>query len=220
MQVGFRIAGIFLAAVLGGYCIWVILAALLQPGVSRLPTDMQSAAIAAKKHSDARWAAWVGIIRGDLWAESAFTYADLLWIETHNSPDVAQLLHQARGRIDRTIGYAPTEASVWLLLAGLASRYHWSKPDPAEALRMSYYTGPNELALMPLRTLVAAQLPVLDPDTQQLARRDLHLLLQHHQKSAVLRAYAAATPTGQRFIEQAAGENDPSLVQSLRHGTE
>lgn len=218
--VGFRVAGLFVAAILGAYCIWVILAQLTQPGVDRLPTGLQSAAAAAKKRSDATWAAWIGFVRGDLWAESAFTFADLLWTEARANPDLTPLLEQARSRIDRAVSNAPTDASVWLLLAGLGLRYHWSRPDPVAALRMSYYTGPNELALMPLRALIAAQLPTLDADTQQLAGRDLHLLLEHQQKSAVVQAHKAATPAGKRFIEQATAQDDSSLARSLRRGVE
>ena len=151
---------------------------------------------------------------------SAFTFADLLLADPGSNLALTQSLDPARGRLDRAIDYAPTKAGVWLLLAGLASRYHWSKPDPAEALRMAYYTGPNELPLMPLRAIVAAQMPTLDADMQQLARRDLRLLVEHQQKPAVIKAYQAATPTGKRFIEQALGEGDPSFVQSLRRGAE
>jgi hypothetical protein len=38
---------------------------------------------------------------------------------------------------------------VWLMLADLSSRYRWQTPSPTECLKMSYYMGPHEEALIP-----------------------------------------------------------------------
>ena len=152
----FRVAALFLASVLGIYCLWMILAELYRPGLDRLPTDPQSAAIAVGQRRDANAAAWIGFIRGELWAQSAYTYADLLWnYAGNNGSDSTSGLDKAREKLDWTVRDAPHEAGAWLLLAGLALRYHWPSPGPAEALRMSYYTGPSELPLLPLRLRVA-----------------------------------------------------------------
>jgi hypothetical protein len=119
--------------------------------------------------------------------------------------------------LDRGLRYAPHQAGAWLLLAGLEGRSAGS--DPTEALKMSYYTGPSERALIPLRLLVAARSDALgDPDVQQFVRRDLRLLLAQQQKSAVADAYAGASTVGKRFIEQAVGEIDPAYLGSLRAG--
>ena len=214
----FRVAALLLAFVLGIYCLWIILAELYRPGLDRLPTDPQSAAMAADQRSDANAAAWIGFIRGELWAQSAYTYADLFWNNAgDNGSDSTSGLDQARERLDWTVRGAPHEAGAWLLLAGLALRYHWSSPGPAEALRMSYYTGPSELPLLPLRLRVASQLPARDAELEQLARRDLSVLIAQQQKAAVLRAYQEATPSGKEFIERAVGDIDPTLVEPLRN---
>jgi hypothetical protein len=92
--------------------------------------------------------------------------------------------------------------------------------EATEALRMAYFTGPSELSLMPIRTFVAAQMPTLDADMQQLARRDLRYLLKSQQKSAIIQAWHAATPAGKRLMEQELGERDPSFLQTLRRGPE
>jgi hypothetical protein len=73
---------------------------------------------------------------------------------------------------------------------------------------------------MPLRTLFASQLPALDAEMQQLARRDVRLLDMQQKKSAILQAYHSATPNGQRFIEQELSESDPSFAKSLRQVAE
>jgi hypothetical protein len=81
---------------------------------------------------------------------------------------------------------------------------------------MSYYTGPSELPLLPLRLRVASQLPARDAELEQLARRDLSVLIAQQQRAALLQAYQEATPSGKEFIERAVGDIDPSLVESLR----
>jgi hypothetical protein len=211
----FRSAAVLLAVVVGVYSIWLLLAELARPALS-LPTDSQSAALAAKQRREAHWAAAEGGVRGDLWAVSAFTFADLLWSNTNDNSQ----LEQARGSLARAVRYAPSDASVWLLLGGLALRYHWSKPDPAEALRMSYYTGPNESSLMALRSLVAAQLPTLDADLQRLAQHDVRVLFKDQQQSALIQAYHSATPAGKRVIEQELSASDPRFIEALRRGAE
>jgi hypothetical protein len=215
-QATFRVAMLLLTTVVGIYCIWLLLSELTRPGVIGLPVDPQTAAIAAQKRAQASWAAQLGVIRGDLWAESGYTFANLLWKSSSGDKDPTQSLEVARGRLNRAIRYAPTKAGVWLLLAGLASKF----PEATEALRMSYFTGPSELSLMPIRTFIAAQMPTIDADLQQLARRDVRLLLTHQQKPAIIQAYHVATPTGKRFIEQELGEADPGFAQALRRGAE
>jgi hypothetical protein len=216
----FRVGILLFAAILGVQCVWLLLAELSRPGFDHLPTDPQSAATASQGRNDATWAAWIGALRGDLWAESAYTYADLLWVNSSNDSELTKPLDQARRRLDRAARYAPHQAGAWLLLAGLATRYRWSKPNPAEALRMSYYTGPSELALVPLRSLVATEQTTLDDELQQLVRRDLRLLIAQGDKPAIIQDYQSATPSGKQFIEQVLGEIDPPFGASLRQGSQ
>jgi hypothetical protein len=218
-QTTFRLVTLLFAIVLGAQCIWLLLAELSRPGVNRLPTDPQSAALTAKQRSDATWAAWIGAIRGDLWADSAYTYSDLLWASSSNESEQTEALDQVQVRLDRALRYAPHQSSTWLLLAGLASRYHWSKSDPTEALKVSYYTGPSELSLMPLRLRVTAQLDQInDSELQLLARRDLRLLIAHDGKPAIVQAYKSATPAGKSLIEETAKEIDPTFAESFHAG--
>jgi hypothetical protein len=111
------------ALLLGLQCIWLLLAELSRPNLNGLPTDAQAAAAALEQRSDANWAAWIGSIRGDLWAESAYTYADLLWTRPAADDDQTKSLEQARAGLYHAIDDVPHQAGAWLLLAGLASRY-------------------------------------------------------------------------------------------------
>ena len=172
-QTMFRFSLGSLSIIIAIYCVWLLISELTQPHVIRMPVDLQSAAAAAQKRAEASWAARFGIIRGDLWAEAGYTFADLLWKSSKNDPNLAQSLEAARIRLDQAIRYAPTNAGVWLLIAGFAAQFK----DATEALRMSYFTGPSEVSLMPIRTFIAGQMPTLDADMQELARRDVRILL-------------------------------------------
>jgi len=193
--------------------VWLLLAELSRPGIYRLPTDPAAADAARNKRSGARWAATFGGIRGDLWAESAFTYADLMWSDAASGADLAH----ARSSLDRALTAAPHQSSIWLLLAGLASRYQLPSIDLKEAVRMSYYTGPSELELMPLRLWIAVHSNAFsDIELRDSISREVRLLITHQQKSAIVAAYKAASPAGRQFIEQTIREIDPSAAESLR----
>ena len=59
-----------------------------------------------------------------------------------------------------------------------------------------------------------------DTEVQEFVRRDLRLLLAQKRKSAIVEAYAGASPAGKRLIESAVGEIDPAGLESLRAGTQ
>ena len=220
-QTNFRIVTLIFAIALGAQCVWLLLAELTRPGVNHLPMNQQSAALAAKRRNDATWAASIGGIRGDLWAESAYTFSDLLWTNSSNSSENTPSLAMARRRLDRAVRYSPNQPGAWLLLAGLASRYRWSTPDPAEALKMSYYTGPSEQHLMPLRLRIAAHSGKFnDIEMRQFVSRDIRFLLSRKQTSTILGAYTVASPAGRTFIEQTVKDIDPSALDAFRAGAE
>jgi hypothetical protein len=209
----FRLATLLFAMLLGVQCVWLLLAEFSRPGTYRLPTDSVAAVAARNKRIDASWAAMIGTIRGDLWAESAFTYADLMWGAAGGRASLAQ----ARSSLDRALAVAPHQSSAWLMLAALASRYQLPGIDAAEAIRMSYYTGASELELMPLRLWIATHSDVFsDIELRDSMGRDLRLLITHQQKPAIIAAYNAAQSAGRQFIEQTIREIDPSAVEWLR----
>jgi hypothetical protein len=218
-HVFFRFATQLFAIVLGVLFIWLLLPEMSRPSIQRLPTDQASAAAAEKWRSAASFAASIAVIRGDLWAESAFTYSNLLWDASGPGKDLAQELQDARLRLENALELAPHESAAWLLLAGLASRYPSQGLNATEALRMSYYTGPSERDFMPLRLRLTANLnPLGDVELKQFASRDVRSLLALKQISALSEAYRDASPTGRRFIEQTVADIDPSVVASLRAG--
>ena len=122
-----------------------------------------------------------------------------------------------RSSLDYALANAPHQSSAWLLLAGLAARDQMPGIDAKEAVRMSYYTGPSELELMPLRLWVAVHSDAFnDIELRDSITREVRLLFAHQQKSAIVAAYDAAPPVGKQFIEQTIREIDPSAAESLR----
>jgi hypothetical protein len=213
----FHLVILAFAAILGVQSTWILLAELSRPGIQHLPTEARAADAAAKWRGDAAWAALIGVLRGDLWAESAFTYSDLLWTNVAPDRNPPPTLPQARLRLERAINDSPHQSGVWLMLAGLASRYSLPNVDVAETLKMSYYTDPSDPDLAPLRLRVATQLEGLgDADLQQFVGREVRLLIARHQFAAVTEARDAASPAGKRFIEETTKDVDPSALNTLR----
>jgi hypothetical protein len=215
-QIFFRFATQLFAILLGVLSIWLLLSELSRPGIERLPTDQVSAALAAKQRSAAAIAASIGMIRGDLWAESAFTYSDLLWGDSPGA-DLTQALQHAHVSAENALKVAPHQSAAWLFLAALTSHHPSQGSNPTEILRMAYYTGPSERDLMPFRLRLMARLDAFgDSELQQSASWDLRSLIARKQTTAVAEAYREASSAGKRFIEQTVADIDPSVVELIR----
>ena len=210
-----RVAIVAFATVSAVLAFWILASQLCVTGVYKLPTTADAAAATRIHRRDTAWAAALGFVRGDLWAQNAFTYSDLFWA---NAED-ALSMDAARRRIEKALTYAPHRSDVWLILAALGSRLGWRQPDPVSALKMAFYTGPSEISLIPMRLLVAARSTSLnDADVQQFVRRDIRLILLRipELKPAIQIAYRVANSANKQIIEKAVNEVDPAFVESLR----
>jgi hypothetical protein len=218
-HIGFRLATMLFAILMGVQSIWLSLPELLRPHITWSPTEEVSAADTAQHHGAAAWAASIGTIRGDVWAESAFTYQDLLQGNAPPNAEPTQALQHVRASLDHALKDAPHQSNAWLLLAALEQRYPSGHFNVTEALRMSYYTGPSEQDLMPIRLRLTAQLDLFsDVEMRQFATRDLRLLVARKRLSATAKAYNLASPAGKLFIEQTVRDFNSSCVESRRSG--
>jgi hypothetical protein len=87
---------------------------------------------------------------------------------------------------------------------------------------MAYYTGPNEVELVPVRLTVAVQPGVLaDDEIQHLVRQEIQTILSHKPelRPAIVAAYQQATPPARRLIEDAAAGQDQEFLRSARPET-
>src|SRR5258708_32547443 len=127
---------LLLVSGLAAFSLWIVLAELPGPGVRRLPTDFSAAAVAATARGRAAWAAAFGAVRGDLWAEAAFTYATLLSPDPAQDADPSRIANQARIVIERALACAPHASSAWLLAARLGVRFNWPNTNPLSTLQI------------------------------------------------------------------------------------
>jgi hypothetical protein len=213
-RIGMSLYGLTLAAA----SLWLLLAELPRSSVTALPMSSELAGKAAAQRDDALWAARASRVRGDLWAESTFTFAELQWSASASS----RLLDEAKASATRAISLSPANSSVWLLLTELALRYRWQAPKPVEAIKMAYYSGPHEDALIPLRLLISARLDdSTDIEFERLFRSDVEsaLMFRPNLKAAVLAAYSQGTPQAKHLIQDVASQIDSSFAQSLVPGS-
>ena len=204
-------------ALLGAASAWVLVADTIRPPITSLPLSQDSATAASQWRDDAFYAAHAGAIRGDLWAPLAFTYAGLEWND--GSAKQADLFDAAIASTTQTVRLMPGNTEAWLLLAGLISRSGKDKPNPIEAMKMSYYTGSNEDGLVPLRLVVSARLNVeADPELSRLFETDVEKALTRKpdQKAVLLSAYKNGSPQARRIIANTVAPLDPGFLRTLQ----
>jgi hypothetical protein len=216
----FRGIALTFAFVLGCQATWILDSEFYRPALPGFPDNPQAAATAAANQKRAALAASLGVIRGDLWAEDALTYLDLFLKDDRGDARVqdSDTINRARDVANRALTLAPHDARIWLLLAAIDSRSSSLNRKASAALRMSYYTGANEIELIPLRLLLAARSDALgDKDFQQLVRHDIRTVVTRKPelKPAIVAAYRDAPPLGRQFIEDTLEDIDPALRARL-----
>ena len=217
----FRIAIIGCAALFGLQATWLIVPEMSRPtaaGDPSVPAESEDRRAAAER------AARFAVIRGDLWAELALTYSGLVWSDGRSISrrPTRQSVEEARAIAAHALSHSPHDARVWLLLAALNNLTEDTDRHTAAALKMSYYTGPNEIKLIPLRLLVAVRPGVLaDEELQDLFRYELGSIISRKPelKPAIVAAYREATPAARRLIEEeAVSHRDEQLLAMIRSG--
>jgi hypothetical protein len=198
---------------------WTLISELARAPRIGFPID-QNYQAAADQRWKAALAARVGMVRGDLWAELFFSFANSILIRGDPNFGAIETLNEGLPAGRRALMYAPFRSDVWLLLAEMAKDYELQTPNEATALTMSYYTAPYNPALTPLRLSVATRAnAVRDPTLKQLVEQDLQMILtsKPHLRPAVLAAYATASAEGKRLIESAVEQMDPSFLAWLKN---
>jgi hypothetical protein len=215
-----RVGLVVFSLVLTAQAIWILLAEFQHPRRIRVPVDQRASVDAALDSAQARRAAKLAVVRGDLWAESAFTYSSPLW--TDEAASSTATIDEARVRLERALRFSPHRGDVWLLLAAMADRYDWKGPKPSSLLKMSYYTAPNEQALFLLRIKVSLRAAGQDPELPDMIGRDIRLLITRMpaEKPAFVAVYKAASGASKRFVERVVSEVDPAYLAAMRAGSQ
>lgn len=215
---GFRAVVIIFAVLLACQAFWILAAELSRPSLIASPHDQASGSDLTVNRRAAHLAAQFGIVRGDLWAQNALTYGEFGRGEQTNTADNVRAAEEARRAAKKALLFAPYNARVWLALANIDSRFGRFNEKASAALRMSFYTGPNEVQLIPTRLLLSLASPAIsDKDFQPLVVHDLRTIVTRKPelKPAISNAYQYASPEGQEFIRDALKDLDPNLLSIL-----
>jgi hypothetical protein len=201
-------AGLF-AGFLALQALWILIPNAIRPAVD-FPGG--GPALADKPSiSGAYISAWIGLVRGELWTDYALA---LLAAPSHDGSPILR----AREAAKRSLELSPHSSSTWLLLAMLEEKLS-PRSDIAGELKMSYYTGPNQPLLRPLRlTLALAGDSLSDPELQDVVEAELGAIIKHEPKLklSIVAAYRAGSPLGRRFLESKLATLDPQLLATVR----
>jgi len=206
------------AGLLALQSIWITLPELIRTSPLAFPRETQSSPISSSEGNRIGWAAELALVRGDLWAEDAIAQSSELIrdVELRKAGQSAGQVQAGRSTAEKAAMLSPHDARVWLLLASMDCLLHGGASG---ALKMSYYTGSNEIVLMPLRLLVATcSDEINDAELQNLVAREIRFIITREQnlKPVILAAYQNAPATGKRFIETVVGDLDSGLAATIR----
>jgi len=216
----FRVAAIVVAVLTAVYAFSSFFSEIFllrQPALPADPSKIVTVAIGPI----VQWGATVSPFRADLETNYALTLALLALRPDNGSLSAAQAQKNADSQeeVIRVLKAAPHNSQLWLVLALLQTQRKSGGRQIIEALKMSYFTAPNDAQIMPLRLYAAALSDAFsDFDLQELARGDVRLMLtrQSDLKASVLSAYRAGSVLGKKFLEDAAQSIDPEFVSVLR----
>jgi hypothetical protein len=216
----FRIALVVLALIIGAYALASILAETNSSGRVAFPSD-PAKIILPSATGMVNWVEAVSPYRSDLESDQALIVALRALQSRKERPTAEQLADNARAqaKVKQILSTVPYDSELWLALALLQAQRDPRDPAQVEALKMSYFTAPNDPQLMPIRLDTATSFDALsDPDLKELARGDLRLMLtrQTNLKTAVSSAYRRASSLGKSFLEEAVQSIDPAFIPTLR----
>jgi hypothetical protein len=216
----FRIVLVVFALIIGSYAIASSFAALESLDRPTFPTDPARSNLPSVLPVP-DWLGTASPFRSDLEGNHALIVA-LQALRSGSERTTAQQAAQnaeARSRLKQTLSIAPYNPELWLVLALLRAQHDRRDPSLGEALKMAYFTAPNNVELLPVRLDTVTSFDALaDPDIKELARGDVRLMLtrQAELKSAVISAYQRASSRGKAFLEEAVQSVDPSFLPTLR----
>ncbi|MCK1590064.1 hypothetical protein [Bradyrhizobium sp. 169] len=126
-------------------------------------------------------------------------------------------LPAASNAFARALRSSPLRGDIWLMLAAASKQ---NSIQTAAMLKMSYYTAPNDLDLLPLRLSVAlaTDAVVRDLEFRDLIKRDVSLVVTRRPaiRPALVAAYRSASAEGKIYLENLISELDPTYLDNMR----
>jgi hypothetical protein len=208
---GFRVAIGTLGGILLLIAIWCLATDLLRPNIPNDSLSWQGAARVGV----------IGTLRGDAWRDNGVTpWAKLLAGGQGEVIDPTALA-STRDAVVQTLRYSPHLSRAWLLLAEVESRLGAAANRTASALKMSYYTGPNDPGLIPTRIVLAAQpRHAQDAELRSLLENEIGVIAQSGSIRPLLaQAYRRAGPDVQQVLRELVSRIDSALAEEMQAAT-
>lgn len=205
-----------LALFIGAYGLALPVIGMIAPQRPKFPRDPQQAMMPSAMPS---WASLIAPFDSGVLSSQALNLAFQAIQHGQSATDTGGENDVARSQLTNALSRVPYDAELWLALALLEAQRDPSGPVTVEALRMAYFTAPNEAELMPVRLDTATRFDALaDPDLRELVQGDVRLMLtrQPDQKAAVVSAYRRASNRGKAFLEEAIQTIAPTFLTMLR----
>jgi tetratricopeptide (TPR) repeat protein len=209
---------VVLAAVIGASAIWTISIELLRPKLGYFPsTQSEADQFDVAKDAAARAAA-IGVMRGDLWASAAVSAAARAMFSGPQLGGASNASYAGALELaQRAAQLSPHDSRLWLVLADLRSLARPLSPDTSEALKLSYYTNPNDYDLAPRRLSVAARLSP-DQELQDAMQAEIQaiILKRPDLRDAIAAAYKDANGLSRQVFEATLEDVDPAFLAVIR----
>jgi hypothetical protein len=214
----FRLFALVIVAFVGLFSIASLVAQFMKPPALPLPSS-DSEASSPQSVSAARLASTIAPFRTDLKAGYGIALAAEA-LRSNGSRGQSTDNEAAQDAVQSALKFGPHDSRMWLVLAQLRAQKNLGDPLITEALKMSYFTGPNRTELIPVRLdLVTTSGALGDPDLSELARSDVRAMLTQsgEQRPALTRDYVRASATGKAFLEDSVRMLDPAFADSLKN---
>jgi hypothetical protein len=214
----FRLIALVIVMLVGLFSITSLVAEFVRPAPLPFPSR-DSHAPAPQAVSAAELASTVAPFRTDLRADYAIALAGKA-LRSDESGSQSPDNEAAQNAVRRALEFGPHDSRMWLLLAQLQARKNLGDPLVTEALKMSYFTGPNRTELIPARLdLVTLYNALNDTDLTELARSDVRAVLTQSsdQRPVLAKDYVRASATGKKFLEDSVRMLDPAFADSLKN---
>jgi hypothetical protein len=135
------------------------------------------------------------------------------------NPKVREALKGGRSAAENAVRYSPHDARAWLLLGSFEFSLNAPQDEVINCVKMSYYTGPSERDLVPMRlSLIARAKLFTQNDILQLVGNELRNIVTHWPdlEAAIISAYREADGKGRTSIEMLVTDLDPGLTATLK----
>lgn len=125
----------------------------------------------------------------------------------------------ASNALAAALHHSPLRGDLWLMLAAISKEQRSSGYDLVALLKLSYYTAPNDLALLPLRLTVALGTSAAagEPELRELIKRDVKIAFTNQRalRPALVTAYQSASVDGKAFADNLISELDPAYLHRM-----